>query len=73
LGCQQGRQDGYPVYALIAANQEFVAIVIADPAFDSLDSALRELEKMLGLPPVSAESQTGRLLRASDTPPKQAK
>lgn len=47
--------------------------VIADPAFDSLDSALRELEKMLGLPPVYAESQTSRLLRASDTPPKQAK
>ena len=47
--------------------------VIADPAFDSLDSALRELEKMLGLPPAPAGSQTGRLLRASDTPPKRAK
>lgn len=48
--------------------------VIADPAFDSLDSALRELEKMLGLPPApAAGSQTGRLLRASDTPPKRAK
>lgn len=47
--------------------------VIADPAFDSLDSALSELEKMLGLPPAPAGSQTGRLLRAWDTPPKQAK
>jgi hypothetical protein len=47
--------------------------VIADPVFDSLDSALRELEKMLELPPAPAGSQTGWLLRESDTPPKREK
>ncbi|MEY2617928.1 MAG: hypothetical protein RL522_930 [Pseudomonadota bacterium] len=40
--------------------------VIADPAFDSVDSALRELESLLGLPPAPAVSDTGLLLRSSD-------
>jgi hypothetical protein len=44
--------------------------VIADPAFDSLDAALRELESLLGLPPAAEVPESGCLLRASDAPSK---
>lgn len=42
--------------------------VIADPTFDSLDSALRELESLLGLPTTPSVPESGLSLRVSDTP-----
>ena len=44
--------------------------VIADPAFDSLDSALRELESLLGLSPAPSVPETSLSLRVTDTPSK---